>query len=559
MNIRWILFVLICVLAFQCAKQTSPTGGPKDETPPKLKSSYPKHEQINFKGNRIELFFDEHVQLSNAREQIIITPSVGNKFEVTFSKNRVTLDLKEVRLQENTTYNINFRDAIQDLTEKNPAIVKLAFSTGTYIDSLSINGKVQDALTEKTSINYTVALAEASDTFNIFKHPASWITVTDKKGFFSIENLKPGTYFLYAFQDKSKNLIVDSKSETYGFLGQQIELTKNVDSVKLRTFKLDINHLKLISARTTFAYFNLRFSKSLIDYKITAADSSIEVSSSLEPDLTTVKLYNTIPNLDSLQIRINATDSLNSTVDTLLYMKFPKKEATRDKFVATLGKTTLNEGNTILSAQLTFNKPISKFNMDSTFIEIDSLTKLRFSKEDYVWESHQTKLTLTKKVDLKILFPPDSSAAEPLTQKPQPKQSAKKVSTLFFAKGAFISIENDTAQTLQTPLTVTKLESTANLETTVQTSENFILQLINRSGKLVAEQLNQKDFIFENLPPDAYQLRIVIDLNKNGKWDPGDFKTKTEPEPILYYRNAKRQKDIPLKANWTVGPLLITY
>jgi uncharacterized protein (DUF2141 family) len=564
MKIRWIHFISIIVLLSQCAKQTSPTGGPTDETPPKLKSSYPTHEQVNFKGNRIELFFDEPIQLSNAREQIIITPSVGKKFEVTFSKNRVTLDLKEVRLQENTTYNINFREAIQDLTEKNPAVVKLAFSTGSYIDSLSINGKIQDALTEKLQTNYTVALAETSDTFNIFKHPASWITVTNKKGFFSLENLKPGTYILYTFDDRSKNLIIDSKSEQYGFVGQQINLTKNIDSLRLRTFKQDINELKLITARTTFAYFNLRFSKSLINYKVTAVDSTIQVYSSLEPDLTTIKLYNTIPDLDSLQIKVNATDSLNTTVDTVVYMKFPKKEATRDKFVPKLEKVSVYESNSLLSTQILFNKPLSKFSPDSIFIEIDSLTKVPLSQQDYSWENNQTKLLIRKKVDLKILFPPDSSKIESPKSKPEtPKSSIskgpKKPPTLLFLKGAFISIENDTAQTLSSTLSVTTLESTAIIETKVETSENFIIQLLTKAGKIVGEQINQKSFMFENLPADTYLLRIVVDTNKNGKWDPGDFKNRIEPEPIIYYRNPKAVKEISLKANWQLGPLLITY
>lgn len=556
MKVRWIYFVLISSLLYQCAKQTSPTGGPSDETPPRLLNSSPKHEQTNVKGSKIELEFDEAIQLNNAREQIIITPSTGKKFETTFNKRKVILDLK-TDLQENTTYNINFREAIQDLTEKNPANVKIAFSTGSYIDSLSVNGKVQDVLTEKTQSNYTVALAEASDTFNIFKHPASWITITDKKGFYSIENLKAGTYVLYAFEDKNRNLIVDSKSEQYGFLSQKINLTKNVDSVKLRTFKMDINKLKLISARTTFAYFDIRFSKSLIRYNVAATDSTIKVYSSLGSDLTTVKLYNTIPNLDSLQIKVSATDSLNSTLDTLLYMKFPKKEATRDKFVATVVKAAVTESNSILSAQLTFSKPISKFNPDSTFIELDSVTRIPLLREDYTWDNTQTKLTLIKKVDLKVLYPPDTSIVEQKTSKSSPP--IKKTPDFVLSKGAIVSVENDTAQSLVTPIVFTKIESTAIIEVKVETQQDFIIQVLNKQGKLIDERKNQKTFPFENLPADTYQLRVIIDTNKNGRWDPGNFTAKTEPEPIVYYRNAKKIKDIPVKPNWTVGPLLITY
>lgn len=543
----------------QCAKQTAPTGGPKDQTPPKLKDSYPKHEQTNFKGDRIELSFDEHVQLNNPREQLIITPSVGKKFEVTNSKSRVTIKLN-APLQENTTYSINFREAIQDVTEKNPAIVKLAFSTGSYIDSLSINGKVFDALNEKPAANYTVALAEASDTFNIYKYPASWLTLTNKAGLFSLENLKPGTYFLYAFDDKSKNMLVDSKSENYGFIAKTITLHDNLDSLKIKTFKLDVNPLKLITARITFAYFNLRFSKSLTEYNIQAVDSSIQVFASLEKDLTTVKLYNTIPNLDSLQIRVRATDSLNYKVDTLLYMKFPKKEATRDKLTTTLAPPTLYESNSTLSAQVEFNKPITTFVPDNIFIKLDSVTTIPLTEQDYQWNNKQMTLVINKKVDINKIFPSDSSSVTTAPSKTKNSaQPSKPIPSLLFKKGTFVSIEKDTAQQLSAILNLTKTESTAIIEAKIETTQNFIIQLLNKSEKIIQQRANEKEVTFENLSPETYLLRLIIDLNKNGKWDAGNFLNKTEPEPIIYYRNIKGIKEIPLKANWQVGPLLIKY
>src|SRR5689334_6781977 len=169
MKHRWFFIILATIILLQqCAKQTAPTGGPKDAIPPQLVRSNPEKKGVNFKGNKIELTFDELVQLNNPREQLIITPSIGKKFEATAKKNKVTLELNS-SLQENTTYNINFRESIQDLTEKNPAKIKLAFSTGSYIDSLSVTGFATDVLTDLRVKNYTVALVQASDTFNIFK------------------------------------------------------------------------------------------------------------------------------------------------------------------------------------------------------------------------------------------------------------------------------------------------------------------------------------------------------------------------------------------------------
>jgi uncharacterized protein (DUF2141 family) len=557
MRLHLLYLLLVSLLAVQCAKQTAPTGGPKDETPPKLKHSFPKHKQVNFKGDRIELFFDEPIQLNNPKEQIIITPSVGKNTTITSAKNRVTLELKN-RLQENTTYTVNLREAVQDLTEKNPANAKIAFSTGTYLDSLRITGKVIDALSEVTPKNYTVALAEYSDTFNIFKHPAGWLTQTDKKGKYSLENLKPGKYILYAFNDKSKNMLVDSKSETYGFISEPIQLDQNADSLQIRTFKADVTPLKLITSRPTFAYFNLRFSKSLANYKISAIDTSTTVYATLESDLTTVKLYNTIPQLDSMQIRIHATDSMNSTVDTLLYMKFPKKDATKDKFSGGIEFSTVNESDGHFSAQIAFNKPVTTFNPDSIFILVDSINRIPIPKNNFSWNSARTKIQANMKADISTLFPKDTTTGNDPEDDETPSTRASSTQ-LICRPGTFISAESDSSNLLSVPVKFVTLESTAIIETEVKTTKNFIVQLVTKTGKVVSEALNQKKQQFENLTPDTYNLRIIVDVNDNGKWDPGNYLTKTEPEPIVYYRNPKGAKDITLKPNWTLGPLLITY
>ena len=132
--------------------------------------------------------------------------------------------------QENTTYNINFRDGVQDLNEGNPAEnLRIAFSTGAIIDSLIIAGRVKETFSEKAPDKITVALYQ-SDTFNIYNHTPTYFTKCNKEGVFSIQNLKPGTYYVYAFDDKNKNLKVDSKTERFGFKTLPVMLNQNADS-----------------------------------------------------------------------------------------------------------------------------------------------------------------------------------------------------------------------------------------------------------------------------------------------------------------------------------------
>src|SRR5690606_18553264 len=215
----------------------------------------------------ITLEFTEHIILANPKEQIIITPDIQKKYEITAKRTRVIMQL-ENKLDSNTTYSINFRDAVQDITEKNPARnLRLAFSTGSYIDSLSISGTVRDLFQNKEVKDATVALFQ-SDTFDIFKHKPVYLTKTNDKGEYSIENLKHGIYYIYAFDDKNRNLIVDSKSEVYGFRADSLNLDQSVENINIFTTKLDARPLTITSARPNNTYFNIRTSKGLHDYEI---------------------------------------------------------------------------------------------------------------------------------------------------------------------------------------------------------------------------------------------------------------------------------------------------
>jgi len=557
---NWFFTLLaICMLLQQCAKQTAPTGGAKDETPPTLIRSYPAHKATNIKGKEILLAFDELIQLNNPREQLIITPGIGKKFEARAKKNKVVLTLNS-ELKDSTTYTFNFRESVQDITEKNPAKIKLAFSTGPYVDSLNVTGTIKDILTDKRAGNYTVALTPASDTFNIFKHAASWITLTDKQGGFALENLKPGKYFIYAFDDRNKNLIVDSKSEKYGFKSDNINLAGVIDSVNMLVFKLDASRLKLIASRPTFAYFNIRFSKSLINYTISSSDTTQKIYSTLESDLSTIKVYNTIPDLDSLQVRLQAQDSTDSKVDTLIYIKFPKKESTKDKFSAKIDFVNHYENKSLFSSIITFSKPVTSFNSDSIYIQLDSLTRITFTQNEYVWNEAQTKVIISKKLELSKSTdqPKEEIKKKRLSELPE-----KKIPTpdnqLVITKGSIISVENDTISFSTNPINIIRTEDYGVISTNIKTREDFILQLVDKNNKVVQEKKNIKNFAFENIPAGIYTIRLLVDLNKNGKWDAGNYSSKTQPEPILYYINPKGNKETFLKANWQVGPLLITY
>lgn len=555
-------YIVILTLAFittQCAKQTAPTGGPKDEDPPVLVKSTPKDQQTNFKDKEIILEFDEPIQLNNPREQLIITPAIGTfgkDFELIAKKNKVILTIKS-KLQENTTYSLNFRETVADLNEKNSKPLKLAISTGAYIDSLFVKGTVNDLLTSKPANNYTVAVVPQSDTFDIFKHNAVFFTFTDKEGTFSIENLKVGNYILYAFDDKNKNLKVDSRTESYGFIAQPIELTDSIENKNINTFKLDAGELKLISAREMFGIFNIKTSKSLVSYSVETTDNSQLVIAQQDKDLSTIKVYNTLQNIDSLVVKFTGSDSIENKLDTALYIKFSNKERAKDKFQAATKSINYSTETKAFNTTLNFSKPILKFIEDSIYINIDSATTINFTNKDFEWNANRTELTLSKTIEE---LSPVNKPRESKTQKREEKQEkGKAYNKLILAKGGIISVEEDTLAQTELDIKIIKPEDAGIISYKITTKENFIIQLLDKDHKIVVENRNSVSGKFQNLLPGTYFLRMVFDENNNGKWDPGNYKTRKEPEQIIFYKNSKDQLEINIKANWEVGPLLITH
>ena len=556
--LRHSYLALYLLFMLSCARQTTPTGGPRDTIPPMLVHSVPKSGTVNFQGQTIQLTFDEAVILNNPREQLIITPDLGKPVDARVKKNTVIVNL-ETALEPNTTYSINFREGIQDITEKNPAPnLKLAFSTGSYIDSLSITGKVTDALTTKDSKDATVALFQ-NDTFNIFVYRPTYFTKADAKGIFKIENLKPGSYYLYAFDDKNKNLIVDSKTESYGFVQELLQLSQNIDSLRVPMVRLDSRPLIITGARPSGTIFNIKASKNFQTYTLHSSDQSI--ISSFGEDYANIRVYNTFQDSDSIAVRFTASDSIQHTIDTTLYVKFQERVIKPEPFQFQTKDLQVIGTKGIIQGTLQFNKPVQTVNFDSLFYRLDSANLIYLSLEDLRWDSVRSLLHIKKTFDKNRLPKPTTATTQQRPRasnigSPGSKQSI--ANEFYFGHAAFISIERDSSRRLVEKSIPTTLETTGILLVQVQThAPHFFVELLNKDFQVLATIRNSKKFNFEDLKPGDYQLRMVIDTDNNGKWDPGNFYENRPPESVSYYLNEKNMTIINLKANWELGPMLI--
>jgi uncharacterized protein (DUF2141 family) len=556
-KLAWIPIIPFLIY-FGCAKQTSPTGGPKDTIPPRLITSVPNAEAVNFSGKKIDLNFSELVLLNNPKEQLLITPAVGKNYEITVKKKTVTIEF-EKELQPNTTYTLNFRDAIQDITEKNPIKnFQFALSTGAYIDSLSISGKITDLLRGTRAADATVAIAPHNDTFNILRHPATIFTRTDKEGNYRIDHLKPGNYFIYAIADKNKNLFADTRTESYGFRKDSLILTRDTSKIDFGLLRLDARPLRVTSARPYNTYFNIRTTKNIREYKLTSVDGSPLVYSFAE-NQANVKLFDTIGEKDSIAFNFTAMDSIANYLDTLLYAKFSRREAEPEKFQMEVKPGLLITDKGTLDATLTFTKPVAKILYDSIYFEVDSLTRVSFQKEDFQWDQITNKLTIRKRFD-RNLYP---KLPDPELKSPDPANTTKKMrNRLVFGKAAFISIEADSTKKTNADFAQSNSETLSKILYEFRTTETLLIQLLDRNYNVAQEIYNKPKGQFENLQAGEYMVRVIIDRNKNQTWDTGSYYKREEPEKIIYYiEPEKKSEKITLKSNWefVLAPMLITY
>ena len=537
--------IFFLVAFAQCANQTSPNGGPQDKKPPELISSNPKSNQRNFNGEKIELTFDEYIKLKDPSEEIMISPAVGKETKFVVKKNKLVIIPKQ-KLAENTTYNISFRDAVQDINEGNPVFnLRLAFSTGDEIDSLSVSGNVYQLFKEEPPEKITVALYQ-TDTFNIFNHQPIYFTRTDKKGNFTITNLKAGLYKIYAFDDKSKNLKVESKSERFGFLSKTFNPADKVDTLKIPLMQVDARPIKITSIRNTTRASSIRLNKAIDSVHVESDFKNYFVNffGDQQNEIVFYGILGEQPLEDSLKINLHLLDSVGNKLDTIAYIKSVKVKTIKEKFVINFTPVKYDYQAKTITTTGNFNKLISHVNTDSIYIQIDSTHFKQVEKKNITIDSLHHRVTLT--VDLNPPKPEkDNTSTNPI---------------LIFGKGAFISIEQDSSKARNEVIRIQQEEELGSLSVEIQTNEkNFILQLLTSKGEVLETKTNIKKNTFAYLIPQEYKLRIIVDRNANRKWDPGSFEKAIAPEQVITYKTFDGKTLIPVRANWEVGPLLIKF
>jgi len=508
--------------AFGCAKRGFITGGEPDIFPPKVIKTSPENFSTHFNSQKIVIHFDEYVRLKDISKQLIVSPPLKHKPEITLlnASREITIRIKDT-LQPNTTYNFNFGQSIQDNNEGNVLQgFRYVFSTGNYIDSLSVGGTITDALNKKSDDFVSIFLYQINEDFNdsiIYKQNPTYITNTLDTVAFKLENIKQGNYFLVALKDKNNNNRFDPKQDKIGFHNQIISVPTD-EEFKLNLFE-EIPDFRPIRV---FEHANNRI--------ILAHEGNIEQH-------TKIELRNQNAPLETIITKFPEKDSLNIWYKPIqtdsLELKIHHNDI-KKRFSVTIRQ---QKSDTL---SLTMKSP-RKLNFNENVIYISTTplikwdnSKIELQTKDSLQVDFQTKYDILEQ-RLEIIFEKEEEQNYSLTMYP-------KAVTDFFGQ---------TNDTIKNNFSTTTYSDYGNLKATLQNVKEFpiIVQLINDKGKIITDIYSEKENVvdFSYLTPGIYDLRVIYDTNKNKTWDTGNYLQKIQPEKVIYF-----SEKIDVRANWDI-------
>ena len=604
---RIIFFLLLALFCWNCAQQGSPTGGPKDEDPPRVLESIPRNYSTRFEAKKIQITFDEFIVLDNVNQELIVSPPMEEKPVVRLKNKTMVIQFEEA-LKDSTTYTFNFGSAIKDLHEGNKLLnYEYVFSTGDVLDSLSVKGtlKYAEDLSVPEDPISILLYDDLRDSVPLTQIPL-YVGRSDDSGVFSVNNLRPDTFKVVALKDGNNNLLFDLPTEEFAFL--DTSLIVNAEFTRLLLHATE-------NQDTTFQDTTFQGA--------TIQDTTIQ--DAVTPDTTTP---------DSAAI---AADSLQATgpdlnaiyIDLLLFI-----EQTEIQYLKDYSREDRRKIQMVFARPLTDTfkyRPVLTESSNSMHVlehfsaERDSLTlwfmdSLDYKKDTLAFEVNFTardtaKQFVTQIDTLVFSYRERSSRKKKEVQEEIPPEKLE-ISTI--RNGGVQDLNRDLSITLQLPLkefqdslisfyhipdsveipvpfqisadtlsltrgwlssdwksasqyrmilypgavssiypvehdTLDVTFKTRDIEyygqilLTLENVQNRVLvQLINKD-RVISELVTEGPGIypFSHLIPQEYTIKVIHDLNHNGKWDTGKYMEKLQPEPVEFLPVA-----ITVRSNW---------
>lgn len=580
------------VLLAACANMGRPEGGPRDETPPVFVRANPGVGALNVDQNRIDIYFDENIKLENIMDKLVVSPVQKQVPQAIANGRHLRVELRDTLIPD-ATYTLDFSDAIRDLNEGNILDgFAMDFSTGETRDSLSISGMLFEARTLEPAQGMLVGVHSNLEDSALTKLQFNRIAKTNQLGQFTIRNLAPGQYRLYAVNDVNRDYRWD-RSEDVAFYDLVVEPSVE-DIVVSDTLRASDGADSIVTRPGSrylpndilLTWFNENYrSQYLKNYSRTDSTRLViefGAPSDTFPTLTIVngpragatlaeigrldhswardslEYWLTDPEVihqDTLVIAANylRTDTLNNltwTNDTLKFInkiKPQKEKKKKDKnkekndSVASdslpqltfLDFSTMMKGTQEVNMPLRFksSQPLDSINNDAIHLEI---------KEDSLWvdlgPQKLTRDSLNRQLDYSLHV--DWLPGETYR---------------FRADSASIfGIYDQWNRPISQEITTRKLEEYSTLTLKLVGAPDslpMVVELLNSSDKpLTSVRAANGEARFEYILPGAYYVRAFVDVNDNGTWDTGNIEAHSQPEDTYYY-----PKKINVKKNWDIS------
>ena len=581
-SLYYIFIIIAAAVMYSCANIGNPSGGPIDKTPPIFMRSNPTPNAVNVKDRKIEIFFDEIVTLKDPSTKIIVSPAQTEMPRMSALGRKVTVELVD-SLLPNTTYTIDFSNSIQDNNEGNAIDnFAFAFSTGSVIDSMRVSGYVIDSRTLEPMQSVVVGLQSNLADSAFHKEKLQRVALTNDRGQFTIRNVSPGSYHIFALKDLDRDYKFGNPTEDIAFLDSII-----VPSIGTReaadTVYNDLNEIDTIMRATRPAYFpnDILLSMFNEDRKSQYLANNLRVDST-RISLTFAAASDTLPSL-SIVGRNDVPDQWytlerSQTNDTLTYWIRPPHLVSADTlmvattYLRTDTASNLSWGTDTL--KFTFQRQKAKKKKKNE--ETDSLEQIRFmelhplangTQEVYAPLLLQTgtpierysreAFHLQRKLQNDTIFYPAEIKSIALRDSTLNRRDL--VLKVDWEPGAAYTLAVDSlamtdiyglqTKPLKVDFNVRKMEEYSNIVFNITAvRDSAIVELLDGTEKIVlrAPVKNHRAELL-NLLPGKYYARLFIDRNGNGKYDTGNYDMHLQPEETVYYPGA-----INLKKNWDV-------
>lgn len=594
-NTRYFFFYwLIIIMIASCAKPVAPTGGPKDETPPKVLRSLPLNGSTNFTGNEIVITFDEFVNLKDINQQLIISPPVKETPEFKLRGKSLLVQFKEP-LREETTYNVFFGDAIQDITENNsiPGF-KFTFSTGNVLDSMMIEGKVLSAFSLTPVKAAYVMLYDTIYDSVPYKQIPYYIARTNEKGEFQLTNLRNLSYKIFGLSDINSNYLFDLPNEEISFVDTIISpwTTEKKLPVTVALSGINGQDTTIVSDSVEVTIFK----NDSIAITDTIQPAPMQDSTAMRTDSTLVveleKQYIQMfhfREVDSVQVLLKAS-LLRENVLNINY-RFPVKSPginfLSEGYTATpvIGRNRISDTLTVWLPEYTADSikfEMTDFGKVLDTIEMSVKPREKPGKKNEIDKAPSLKITnnlasgkIKPGSPLRLSFPDplfrstfesiilmeDSltvtnaridfgdSVKTKVTVRYPWKEGVNY--TLILPDSIFTSVFGHSNDSTGIKFSGLKEEETSIVSLSLDIPEDtpYIIQLLDTKEKVIEQYHISTDLVinFKYLIPGKYKLKAIDDRNGNGYWDTGKYIAHRYPERVLYFN-----KELELRANWAL-------